>query len=145
VSVDVSVDELIERPPAEVAAYVMDPANDRDWIGALTHVEVIGDGAVRPGTRVRRVAQFLGKEIEYVNEIVELNPPDRLAMRSVKAPFPMTVTYALEPAGAGTRMAIRTGGDANGFYRVAAPILAAAVKRGVRSDLKRLKVLLEAH
>jgi hypothetical protein len=144
VSVDVSVEQVIGRPPADVAAYVMDPVNDRDWIGALTEVEVIGDGPVRPGTQVRRVVRFLGKDMEYVNEIVELSPPERLEMKSVKAPFPMTVTYELEPAGNGTRMRIRTGGDASGFYRVAEPLMSAAVRRGVRSDLKRLKQLLES-
>jgi hypothetical protein len=143
VSVDVSVEQLIGRPQAEVAAYAMNPANDRDWIGALTEVEVIGDGPVGQGTRVRRVARFLGKDMQYVNEIVEFEPPERLLMKSVQAPFPMTVTYEFEPEEAGTRMRIRTGGDASGFYRVAAPIMSAAVRRGVRSDLKRLKARLE--
>ena len=84
-SVDVTVEQHIGRPPEEVAAYAMDPSNDRDWIGALTRVEVLDDGPVGPGTRVRRVARFLGRDMEYVNEIIELDRPRRLAMRSVKA------------------------------------------------------------
>jgi uncharacterized protein YndB with AHSA1/START domain len=143
-AVDVTVEQEIRRPPDQVAAYAMDPANDRDWIGALTRVEVLGDGAVAPGTRVRRVARFLGRDMEYVNEITELDRPRRLAMRSVKAPFPMTVTYEFEPAGDGTLMRIHTGGDASGFYKLATPALAAMVKRGVAGDLKRLKRTLEA-
>ena len=97
------------------------------------------------GTRVRRVAGFLGKRIEYVNEIEEYDPPRRLHMRSVKAPFPMTVTYDFEPApGGGTLMRIATGGDASGFYKVAGPLLSRQVRRGVAGDLRRLKELLEA-
>lgn len=138
-----TVEQVIGRPPEQVAAYAMDPANDRDWIGALTRVEVLGDGPVGPGTRVRRVARFLGRDMEYVNEITELRRPERLAMKSVKAPFPMTVVYEFEPAGDGTRMRIHTGGDASGFYKVATPVLSAMVKRGVASDLKRLKKRLE--
>jgi uncharacterized protein YndB with AHSA1/START domain len=144
VSVDVTVEQEIGRPPEEVAAYAMDPANDREWIGALTRVEVIGDGPVGPGTRVRRVARFLGRDMEYVNEITELDRPRRLAMRSVKAPFPMSVTYEFEPAAQGTLMRIHTGGDATGFYKVAGPVLSQMVKRGVASDLKRLRAKLEA-
>ena len=64
-------------------------------------------------------------------------------MRSVKAPFPMTVTYEFEDAAEGTRMRIRTEGDAAGFYRLAAPMLSAAVRRGVEKDLAALKRLLE--
>jgi hypothetical protein len=35
------------------------------------------------GTRVARIASFLGKRIEYVNEIDRYEPPHRLAMHSV--------------------------------------------------------------
>jgi uncharacterized protein YndB with AHSA1/START domain len=142
-STDVTVETTIGRSPEDVAAYAMDPTHDASWIGALTQVEVLTDGPLGPGTRVRRVAQFLGRSIEYVNEIVEYAPPRRLVMRSVKAPFPMTVTYEFEPAGEGTRMRITTGGDAGGFYRLAQPLLDRQVRRGVASDLVSLKRLLE--
>jgi ligand-binding SRPBCC domain-containing protein len=143
-SVDVTVEQHIGQPPEVVAAYAMDPSNDRDWIGALTRVEVLGDGPIGPGTRVRRVARFLGRDMEYVNEITELTRPKRLAMKSVKAPFPMTVTYQFEPDGDGTLMRIHTGGDASGFYKVATPVLSAMVRHGVKADLERLKEKLEA-
>ena len=78
-STEVQVETTIRRPRDEVARYAMDPANDRSWIGALTDVEVLTDGPFGAGTQVRRVAQFLGKRIEYVNEVVEHAPPERLA------------------------------------------------------------------
>ena len=140
----VSVETVIARPREEVAAYAMDPSNDRSWIGALTSVTVRTQGPVGVGTRVERVAQFLGRRMEYVNEIVEFAPPALLAMRSVKAPFPMTVRYEFEDADAGTRVRIRTEGDASGFYRVAGPLLAAAVRRSIGADLARLRRILEA-
>ncbi|MDQ4030698.1 MAG: SRPBCC family protein [Actinomycetota bacterium] len=129
----------VERPREEVARYAMDWRNDTEWIGALSRVELVSEEPLQ----VRRVAGFLGKRIEYVNEVVELVPARRLAMRSVKAPFPMTVVYEFEDAGDGTLMRIRTSGDATGFYRVAGPLLARAVRRGVESDLARLKRRLE--
>jgi hypothetical protein len=142
--VRVATETLIARPRAEVAGYAMDPANDRAWIGALTAVRVLTAGPVGVGTRVERVAQFLGRRMEYVNEIVECAPPELLVMRSVKAPFPMTVRYEFEEAGGGTRVRIRAEGDASGFYRLAGPLLAAAVRRSIAADLARLKHILEA-
>lgn len=139
----VEVETTIERPRDDVAAYVMDPANDRSWIGALTEVNVLTDGPIGTGTRVERVARFLGKRIEYVNEIVEYAPPERLRMKSVQAPFPMTVDYDLAEADGGTLVRIRTGGDASGFYRLAGPLLDRAVRKGVARDLARLKAILE--
>jgi len=96
------------------------------------------------GTRVERIAGFLGRRIEYVNEIEEYDPPRRLAMRSVKAPFPMTVVYEFEEVGDGATLArIRAGGDTRGFYSVAGPLLNQMVKRGIGRDLEALKDLME--
>jgi uncharacterized membrane protein len=143
-STNVEAETTIRRDREKVAAYAMDPRNDRSWIGGLTEVKVLTDGPVREGTRVERVAQFLGKRIEYVNEIVDHVPPKRLVMRSVKAPFPMTVSYEFSPVNGGTRVRIRVAGDAGGFYRLAGPLLSRSVKRSVTADLARLKSVLEA-
>ena|SRR5215217_2748286 len=118
--------------------------NDPEWIGAIRETRLVTEAPFGVGAQVERVGTFLGKRIEYVNEVVELDPDRRLVMRSVKAPFPMTVTYEFddEPGG-GTRMRIRTEGDASGFYRLAGPLLDRAVKRGVGQDLKRLKQRVE--
>jgi uncharacterized membrane protein len=141
--IDVSVERVIARPRDAVAAFAMDWRNDREWIGALTEVRLVSDGPFGVGSRVSRTARFLGREFEYVNEITELEPDRALGMRSVKAPFPMTVRYEFEDAdGGGTRMRIRTGGEVGGFYRLAGPALAAAVRRGVSQDLERLDARL---
>jgi uncharacterized membrane protein len=141
---DVTVETEIARPRDEVAAYVTDWRNDPSWIGALRDVRLETDGPFGVGSRVARVASFLGRRIEYVNEVAEYEPGRRLLMRSVKAPFPMTVLYEFEDAGDGTRVRIRAGGDASGFYRLAGPLLDRAVARGIRGDLARLKALLES-
>jgi Polyketide cyclase / dehydrase and lipid transport len=75
--------------------------------------------------------------------VIELDPGRRLAMRSVQAPFPMTVAYEFSDDGAGTLVRIRTEGDASGFYRLAGPLLARAVRKGVAGDLLALKARLE--
>jgi hypothetical protein len=144
VSVDVTVEEEIARPPEEVARFAMDPGNDMRWIAALTSVRALGDGPVGPGTRVERTASFLGRRMEYVLEIVELEPERRLAMRSVRAPFPMTVEYEFDPAAVGALARIRTTGEPGRFYATAGPLLGAMVRRGVRRDLRKLKRVLEA-
>jgi hypothetical protein len=143
-STDVTVETRIARPREEVARYAADPANDTEWIGALSEARLLTAPPFGVGSRVARTASFLGKRIEYVNEVVEHDPGRRLTMRSVKAPFPMTVVYEWEDADAGTLMRIHTHGDASGFYRLAGPVLARAVRKGVASDLERLKARLEA-
>jgi hypothetical protein len=141
---DVQVETVVRRPRSEVAEYAMDWRNDKNWIGALTDVRLVTAGPFGIGSRVERTARFLGKTIVYVNEIDELEPSNRLVMRSIKSPFPMTVVYEFEDFEDGTRVRIQTYGDADGFYRLAAPFLSRAVKHGVSQDLKRLKASLES-
>jgi hypothetical protein len=135
-SIDITARVHVDRDPAAVAAYMTDPANDPEWIGGLREVELIGDGPVRVGSRVRRVAHFLGRRVEYVNEVLALDET-QLDMRSVQAPFPMHITYRFEPApGGGTAVSNRVRG---GGLRLLAPL----VRRNVQRDLRRLRDILE--
>jgi hypothetical protein len=139
-SVDVTVEQRIARDRETVARFAMDPANDTRWIGALQSVRVLTDGPVGPGAQVERVAGFLGRRIEYVNEITAYEPGRGLKMRSVRAPFPMTVEYDFEDAGDGGTLArIRAGGETGRYYALAGPLLSFMVRRGIARDLRALK------
>ena len=140
--VDVTATGTIDRPRQEVAAYLRDPANDTRWIGGLRSARLLTPGSVRVGSQVERVAGFLGRRVEYVNEITELTGI-RLAMRSVRSPFPMRVTYGFEDAGDATEVSVRVEGDAGRFYALAAPLLGRAVRRSISRDLRNLKRILE--
>ena len=53
-SIDITAEVHVDRDPAAVAAYMTDPANDPQWIGGLREAELLGDGPVGVGSRVRR-------------------------------------------------------------------------------------------
>jgi uncharacterized membrane protein len=143
VAIDTTAVTTVGRPRQEVAAYLTDPANDPGWIGGLRSARLVTPPPVGVGSQVERVARFLGRRVEYVNEITELSGT-RLAMRSVRSPFPMRVTYGFEDAGgAGTEVSVRVQGDAGRMYRLADPLLARLVRRSVQRDLRNLKRVLE--
>jgi uncharacterized membrane protein len=143
-AVDVSATGTIQRPRDKVAAYLRDPANDTEWIGGIRSARLLTPGPVAVGSQVERVATFLGRRVQYVNEITELTA-DRLAMRSVRSPFPMRVTYGHRNAGgAATEVSVRVEGDAGRFYGLVAPLLGLAVRRSITRDLRNLKQVLEA-
>ena len=73
----------------------------------------------------------------------ELVPSERLVMRTADGPFPMETTYTWTHTGDGTTMTLRNRGEPAGFSRLVAPIMAAAVRRANRKDLRRLKAILE--
>ena len=141
--VDVTATGAIGRPCEEVAAYLRDPANDTSWIGGLRSARLLTPAPVAVGSRVERVASFLGRRVEYVNEIIELTG-DRLVMRSVRSPFPMRVTYGHRQAGDGaTEVSVRVEGDAGRYYALLGPLLGVAVRRSIARDLGNLKRVLE--
>jgi uncharacterized membrane protein len=145
--IDLTARVEVRRPRAEVAAFMTEPANDPAWIGGVREVRLETPPPLRAGSRVARVAAFLGRRVEYVNEVTELDPGRVLDMRSVKAPFPMRVTYSFEDADAGGAATIvrnRVRGEPGGLFAVFGPLLAPLVRRSVQRDLERLRDLLEA-
>lgn len=142
-AIDVTAATTIRAPRSDVARFVVDHRNDPAWIGGISESELLGDPPVAVGSRVRRVASFMGKRIEYVNEVTALEPDARLEMRSVKSPFPMRVTYGFEDAGGGTATSVRVEGDPSALYRLAGPLLVRQVRRSVQGDLERLREILE--
>lgn len=142
-AVDVTATGTIDRLRDEVAAYLRDPANDTTWIGGIRSARLLTPGPVAVGSQVERVAGFLGRRVQYVNEITELTA-ERLAMRSVRSPFPMRVTYGHRDAGdSTTEVSVRVQGDAARFYALVAPLLGPAVHRSITRDLRNLKRVLE--
>lgn len=142
--VDLSVETIIHRPRPIVAAFAMDPTNDPAWIGGIQEAKKVTEGPVGIGTRVERIARFLGRDMLYTLEITEYEPDSRLLMKSSAGPFPMVVAYEFEDVDSDTRARVRVQGDPQGFYRIGGPLLALAVKRNISKDLARLKKILES-
>jgi hypothetical protein len=143
--IDITAEVRVGRPPGAVAAYMTDPANDPEWIGGVREAHPQGDPPIAVGSRVARVASFLGRRVEYVNEVVALDA-EHLDMRSVVAPFPMRITYSFAPdgGGGGTVVRNRVRGEPGGFFGLFGPLLAPMVRRSVQKDLERLRDRLEA-
>jgi len=145
VAVDVLTEVLIARPCAEVAAYASEPGNAPKWYVNIKSVEWKSPPPLALGSRVAFVAQFLGRRLAYTYEITELVPGQQLVMRTAEGPFPMETTYTWQAAANGsTRMTLRNRGEPSGFSKLAAPLMASAMRRANRKDLDQLKAVLEA-
>jgi uncharacterized membrane protein len=144
VAVDVVTEIVIERPRDEVAGFAGDPSNAPRWYANIDSVTWESEPPARPGSRMEFVARFLGRRLVYTYEIVELVPGERLVMRTAQGPFPMETTYTWRPLDdARTVMTLRNRGEPAGFGAVAAPVMAAAMRRANRADLAALKRVLE--
>ena len=143
--VDVETWIEIDVPRARVADYVSDPANAPEWYVNISSVEWETPPPVTVGSRLAFVAHFLGRRLAYTYEVREIVPDERFVMSTAQGPFPMQTTYTWrETASGGTRMVLRNTGAPSGFGQLAAPVMAAAMRRANRKDLANLKRILES-
>jgi uncharacterized protein YndB with AHSA1/START domain len=143
-AVDIRCERTIPRPRSEVAAYVADPDNTTSWYSNIKTVEWETPPPLAVGSRLAFTATFLGRRLTYTYEIRELVAGERLVMSTAEGPFPMETTYTWEDAGDGaTRMTLRNRGEPSGFQKVAAPVMARAMRRAMSKDLERLSAILD--
>lgn len=143
-AVDVVTEIVIDKPPETVAAFAADPTNAPKWYVNIKSVEWKTEPPVRVGSQIAFTARFMGRQLSYTYEVVEMVPNAKFVMRTAEGPFPMETTYTWQPVGSGsTRMTLRNRGEPSGFSRIAAPLMASAMARATRKDLAALKSLLE--
>jgi hypothetical protein len=142
-AVDVRTEATFDAPPEAVAAVAADPDRVTDWYADIASVEWLTPRPLAVGTRLAFVATFMGRRLRYTYEVVELDLPRRLVMRTADGPFPMETTYEWADVGAGgTRMTLRNRGEPSGFSRLAGLVMAPAIRRANRKDLARLEGLV---
>lgn len=143
-AVDVSTSIIINRPKAEVAAYAANPDNVPAWYVNIRSVEWKTSRPLVLGTLLAFKANFLGRELSYIYEIVEYIPGQKLRMQTTDGPFEMETTYVWETIDAATsRMTLRNRGNPSGFSRIAAPFMGFMMKRENNKDLARIKAVME--
>ena len=132
----------INRPPADVFAYVEDLSNLHEWIEIFAE-SVVSESTTRLGTRVTNRIDLLGLHFTSVMELTE-HEPNRKMVLHVEEPFRATGTFLFDAEGEGTRCTAILEAQPGGFFRVGEPILTAVGQRRFRGHLRRLKARLES-
>lgn len=140
--VDVVVERVIPVARERVAEFAGDPSNAPRWYTNIRSVAWRTEPPVRIGSRMDFEARFLGRPLAYTYEVTELVAGERMVMRTADGPFPMETTYTWESVPGGTLMRLRNRGAPSGFARVAAPVMARAMRSAMTKDLDLLSRLL---
>ncbi|HUB98430.1 MAG TPA: SRPBCC family protein [Solirubrobacterales bacterium] len=142
--IDFTIETEIERPVAEVFAYVTDPDKLADWQTNTVSAEIEGGSPLGLGTRLREVHRGPGgKELASLVEVSEYEPERRFSLDVIEGALPVDARIGFEPTAAGTRIAFNVKGQPRGPMRFLAPLLKVALKRQFSEHLANLKRVLE--
>lgn len=133
----------IDRPVADVFAYVTDPDNQTTIQSNM--IEFHSDGPMEKGTRIDGVTRVAGRRVEWTAEVTEFQRDRRVEIRSLDAPMEFHITWDYAAEGDGTHLTFtqEIGSLGSFFGRLADPVVTKMYTRDVRGNLENLKVLLE--
>lgn len=134
----------IRRPPEEVFAFLADFQNVPSWNYAIEQTRKTSAGPAGVGATYRQ-SRALPSKSEETFEVTVFEPPARLAILGQIGPFRARVSYLLESAADGTRLANDVELEpSSALLRLTGPLAARQVKAAVARNLGALKELLES-
>jgi uncharacterized protein YndB with AHSA1/START domain len=133
---------VINKPLAEVFAFVTNSDNSTKWQGGVEAVIAEGPPNV-VGSKHTEVLKFMGQGMKSTMEITAFESNVKWAAKVVKGPVPYEVTVTYEAAGSATKMTMIVEGEPTGFFKIAEGMVASQLEKSLAEDGQRLKKLLE--
>jgi uncharacterized membrane protein len=142
--VNVVTEIIINSPQEKVAQYAANPDHAPDWYVNIKSAEWQTEKTLQTGSKIAFIAEFLGRKLEYVYEIADYIPGQKLVMKTADGPFPMETTYTWESInGNQTQMTLRNKGVPSGFSKIFVPFMSLMMKKANKKDLIKIKEILE--
>jgi Polyketide cyclase / dehydrase and lipid transport len=133
----------IQRPAAEVFAFLADFENIPKWNYAIEETHKSSAGPVGVGTRYRQTRSVPSRSVEGF-EVTVYEPARRLGIQGQIGPFQAQISYELEAAAGATRLVNNVELDPSpAALRLIAPLAAPKIKAAVAQNLGQLKLVLE--
>jgi uncharacterized protein YndB with AHSA1/START domain len=129
----------IPQPPTDVFPWLLEEDKVPKWTGNLQRYEQL-DGVLGTGSRVRQVLEVSGRTIDVELEVTAYEPPSGAQTRFSTNGIEVVSSYALEAAGAGTRLTQTVEAKPSGLTaRLLVPVLQPRLAEKLTQDLERLR------
>jgi uncharacterized protein YndB with AHSA1/START domain len=135
---------VVARPPGEVFRFVADARNRPLWDGGVESEELTSPEPIAVGSTLRTRMRSMGRELEYLWEIVEHDPPSRVRVESTAGPFPTTLVWEVGEHPEGSRATFAVTGHPGGAMRLLQPLIARNTAKNLERSFPRLKEVLES-
>lgn len=134
----------IDRPAADVFAFLTDGANRPRWDSTVVSETLTSPAPVQVGTTLRTRMRALGREVAFDWRVTEHVAGRRMAVESTSGIIATSsvLTFA-DRMPAGTRVTVHIEASPSGIMRLAEPMIAESVRTTLGTSLARAKRLLE--
>lgn len=137
---------VIDRGRSEVFAFATDPVNVPLFNSNMISFEQLTEGPVAMGTRNHGMVRVAGRTIEWTAEVTEFEQDRRVMSKSVESPVGFGLDIKYDDADGGTKVTWHQESETYGgfFGKLADPLVTRMYAKDVRSNLEKLKELVEA-
>jgi uncharacterized protein YndB with AHSA1/START domain len=133
----------IARPPEDVFPWLFEEDKVPQWTSRLEAYELLGDGAIGRGSRIRQVLTVKGQSLDVVLEVTGYDPPRSAESRFTLQGVDVVTGYELAPDGGGTSLTQTLDGNASSFKaRMLLPVVKPHLEGKLQEDLERLRSVL---
>jgi uncharacterized protein YndB with AHSA1/START domain len=127
----------VERPAAEVFAYVTDPARFSEWQKGVVegHMDGLGNGTqeLAVGAKCVMTRRIGGANRPATSELVHIDPPRTWGVRGLDGPIRAAVDLVVQPVtDARSRLTISVDFTGRGIGKVLVPLV---VRRQARKEM----------
>ena len=142
-TISVSDSVVIARPVDVVFAFVSDHENLPAWTVGVKQSRRLTDGPPAAGVRYRVVGTLLGRPVDSSYQVTVFEQGLGFDGTMTSPMFGFCEQYRFEQDQDGTRVWMSADLEPHGVFRFLSPVMTAGVRRQVRADHRRLKMVLE--
>ena len=137
---------VVDRPIAEVFAFLADGTNDPKFSPRVQKIEKSTDGPAGVGTVYESTVKDAGMTTKREFELTEFQPPSRIRWTE-RSKNMITVSvggYDIAPAEGGTRVTIFNELEGHGFGKLILPLALRGARKDADPFAQRIKQAVEA-
>lgn len=135
--------EKIHAKRERLFAYLNDISNRPAYIPMLEEVILLDERPIQLGSRYIEVANLAGRQLKTTYQVIELQAPERIKVKTIKSVFPIEVELSLKELTEATLLTMTLDFTLKGIYKLGAPVVRGIVEQQARGILQRLKAVFE--
>jgi uncharacterized membrane protein len=134
----------IKRPVDQVFAYVTEIKNFPKWIPDMQEAVQVSPGKIGVGTALRGTYKMMGLRMAWTSKITGFEPNKKFGEKISSGSMLSDELMTFDPIADGTEFTFVCDMKVGGVLKLLSPIMAHSMRKQTKTDLAKLKELLES-